>query len=369
MQGIAESHRILSNLLVNLKQLGDSEQQARFTAAVGYEYVKMCPAVYFLQLFKPDNPTRFTIDCVGKSQELFSAAVGIAGKSMKGAPAADIYFIAGIGMDRLKANMSNVPGANLDGFLKRAREYVGKAASQGTSFGGVETILARLDKDEYRKTPVVDDSKFRDLSRTLILGNIVPVIDADTAEMKSVPESSKITPDVADENTYLDYKWRFSIRRPDETWMFVSERAGTALHLSIKKKNSSDQRGSGLNLICSPLKPEDSGAPLNKIVEKSVELLKSAGYSDLEGKNVSFSGIPAYELKSAHKYNELIPSEDTMEEAMLTGDSSTNMASRQYMIIAIANGMQYILSFSSLDTEYPRIFPIYRAIAETFSVF
>lgn len=367
---LVESHRILSNLGVTLKDLNDFNKRALFTLAIGYAYVRMCPSAFFFQLSSPDNPTGFTINCVEKSMEYFTNATQFADDKLDKTAAADTYFFAGIGIDRLKSNMSGVPGVNTDGFLKEAKENIRKAVEMGPSFEGAATILRRFDRREYIKSPVVDDKRFHELRRMLVLDETLPepaVFHEATAEnMMDVPD----TPAVVEDDTYMDYRWRFSIRRPDGTWKFTSRKDDNSLHLLIKKKKSGEQKGSGLNIICNSLENESSTLTLEQLVDKSITLLEQAGYNVDSKKITKLARLPAYEVVLTHKYNELIPVESIMTETTAPGAvSSKSLASRQYMIVILSSGIQYTISFSSLDNEYAGIFVMYHNIVNTVKIF
>lgn len=384
---LSEAHRILSNLELSLKDVPSDKERVTFVLALGFSYVDMCPSAFFLQLTKPGNKSGFTINCVEKSLKYFDDAVKLAQNKLTGAGKADACFIAGIGTDRLKANMSSAPGVDTEKFYDKALEYFNCAASGGTTIEGVATILKRLSRADYLKMPVVDDARYDDVRRTLSLGASAfptPEIEKDSAspdkpvtvKVEKKPKKSAAvepveTPAVEersiDENTYLDYKWRFLIRRPSDDWKFVSGENGQSFQLYVMMKNSMEQTGSGISVICSSIEGGDYS--LEQVVDRSVGLLQQAGYT-LKSKNkATVSNMPAYAVVSEHRYNDLIPSESVMQPGMGSIPSSDSLVSIQDMKIITANGIQYIISFSSLEKDYTRASELYGDIIKTLEIF
>lgn len=384
---LSDAHRILANLELSLKDVPSDKDRVTFLFAIGFSYVDMCPSAYFLQLTKPGNDSGFTINCVEKSLKYFDDAVKLAQNKLPGKGKADACFIAGIGVDRLKSNMSSAPGVDTEKFYDRALEYFNCAASGGTAFEGVATILKRFSRSDYLRLPVVDDDRYQDIRRSLSLGNsAVPtsMIYEPTSELskpitvevekKKTPSSisEKVNPPVVeersiDENTYLDYKWRFLIRRPDDSWKFVTGGTGQSFQLYLMMKNSMEQTGSGISVICSTISGGDYS--LEQIVDYSVGLLEKAGYT-LKSKNkTSVSSMPAYSVVAEHRYNELIPSESIMQHGMGSIPSSDSLVSIQDMKIISANGIQYIVSFSSLEKDYTKASELYGDIIKSLEIF
>jgi len=371
MERIAEAHRILSNLEVTLGELSSPKKKTMFTLALGYEYVNMCPSVFLFQLSSPDNPTGFTIDCVEKSLGYFSKALDMAEKNLTPGSAADAFFIAGVGVDRLKANLTGVPGAETEKYFKMAREYIRMSAQLGPTFDGIDIVLKRFDRPKFRELPIVSDSQFETIQRMLVYDSAYSVTETtpgpQAKPVVETPSGGKSTPPAfVDDNSYVNYRWRFSIRRPDDSWEFVTNKTEQSLHLTIKKKNPMEQPGSGLNVICYPLSPSDSNAPLKQIVDKSTRLLEQAGYTVSGSEQYTLSGMPAFRINARHTYNELIPADQT---AAGSGASSSSLVSRQFMIVTARNGIQYILSFSALENDFNSVFETYRKIADTISFY
>lgn len=388
VEKLAEAHRVLSNLELSLKDVPSDKERVTFTLALGYSYVDMCPSAFFLQLTKPGNSSGFTINCVEKSFKYFDDAVKKAETKLSVTGKADACFMAGIGADRLKSNMSSAPGVDTETFYDKALAYFNCAASGGTSFDGVTTILKRYSRSDYMRLPVVDDSRYEDIRRTLSLGasafptpslkdgSAAPQLAA-TVEVgekpafgatKEEPAPPVIEKRSVDENTYLDYKWRLLLKRPDETWKFVTGGTSQSFQLYLTKKNAMEQTGSGITVICSSA-VEAGGNTLEQVVDRSVSLLEQAGYT-LKSKNkTTVSSLPAYEVVSEHRYNDLIPSESVMEPGSGSIPSSDSLVSIQNMKIIMSNGIQYIISFSSLEKDYSNSSELYGDIIKTLELF
>ncbi len=374
MELIVKSYRTMSNLEIAVDGLQSKKDSALFFLAMGYNFVNICPTAIVLQLSETTNPTGFNFDCIERTKYYFDKAIKIASSENVFTPAdrADIYFIVGIGYDRLKFNLANISKINSDKSYEKALNYLGKAAELGAGFEGIKTIMKRAEDDAYYKKPLIDDQQYNALNRMLYIDRALPQPEHEPAATKE-DDTADSTPPIAapstkDENLYIDYQWRFMVKKPDDTWSFESRKAQATMRLTIQKKDTSSVAGSGLNIICRTLTDAEAKSNIEQLTSKSIDLLKAAGYDIKSQKMISFNGMQAQEIISTHQYQNLIQKAPLSQEKK-DAEPPQNIISKQYMIIAVANNIQYIVSFNSLDSEYARIFPEYKMIANSVSFF
>ncbi len=586
------AHTTIANLDQTIRKLKTREDLILFSLAEAYEYVRMCPSVHLLQMYKQASFKGSQINCVAESVKYFNRAIDTAKLTKDKAVIADTYLLAAIGADRLKSNLDGAPGADSNKHFRLAREWAKNSVSTGAAAESAKTLLRKLDGEDFRHRAIITESQFETIVKMLILdhnfardsfprvettpttptaSSNIPVVlpqsatssveiptaatataqtaatatqtvntpatispkpatpapakpaptpaataatskktavtsqttakkqnrekvDAPNVKLPPLPNdttpTSKTTPkptpassaptmvkdnsqplaatstaniqpsiatapatatstakakspastttatatpqippapsplpdsqppatatatpqlpDVAtlipehpaepakdpevatigvarlveaptagqnaikpfsDEDAYVDYRWRFMVRRPDDSWTF---RAAPAINrhdfqLTIVKTQKTEQTGSGLNIVCHTLDAEETLIPLSTLVDKSTSLLKKAGYELVSDKQVSIKGVVARELILTHRYNELIPAKDKVQNQLVpTGEK---LVSRLYMLTAVSNGIHYIITFSSLEQDYSRIQGIYTAIAATIEFF
>jgi len=368
MEKLTQAHRTMSNLELAVASLEKPEDRILFSLAAAYNYVDLCPTAIVLSLSSTTNPTGFTFDCVDRADALFNKGRAYAeeSKNLSKATMADISFLIGVGYDRLKATLSSL-NVDTKRFHDLELSFFSKAAELGPGFDGVKGIVKKLSDNKYRTKPVIDDAQYNDLHRLLYLDRALPqpALGASSGEFATSTVSS---PRASDENYFIDYQWRFSVKKPNNDWQFTIRKASNSMYLTIRKKDLTALEGSGLNIVCRAITEAESQSPPDKLIEHSIRLLKEAGYEIKSQKQISHNGLPAQEIISIHQYQELIQ-KTPPAAGEKKPDSAPKLVSKQYMIIAVSNGIEYIISFNSLEEEYARIFPEYRMIANTVNMF
>ncbi|MFA6447997.1 MAG: hypothetical protein WCX65_00875 [bacterium] len=370
MNMLARAHRAMSNLEMAVTSLNKPEDRILFTLAAAYNYVDLCPTAGVLSLSATTNPTGFSFDCIERAEYYFNKARSLAESSsgLSKGTVADVSFLIGIGYDRLKANLA---GLNVDTkrFYDLAMNYIRKSVELGAGFDGVTAILKRILSDDYKNKPVIGDEQYNDLRRMLYFERALPQ-PANTAATDTSTATSTISiAKPSDDNSYIDYQWRFSVRKPDRSWQFAIRKSSNSFYLTIKKKDPAQLEGSGLNIVCRSLNETEAQMPPDKLIEKSLDLLKQAGYEIKSQKSISHNGVPAQEIISMHQYKDLIQKSAPVAGDQKQPDAAQKLVSKQYMVIAVSNNIEYIVSFNSLEAEYARIFPEYKLIANSITMF
>lgn len=366
MEVLARAHRTMANLDIAVESLDSPREKILFSLAIAYNYINLCPTATVLQLSESTNPTGFTFDCVERVDFYFNRSIKYAESvdKLSNTAMADISFIIGIGYDRLKANLTGIARDGTRRFYDLARSYINKSVGLGPTFDGAGNILARFDNDKYLTAPVIDDSQYNELHRLLYMNRALPstFIEKNASGVIVPPAGQGVT---ADENTFVDYQWRFSVKKPDNSWQFVIQKSTSSFHITVKK-DSQDQAGSGLNIVCRALNETEMNLTPEALISRSVSLLESAGYEIKSRRDITHNGVKAQEIISIHQYQNLIvkPPSDEKDK-----QQSEPLVSKQYMIIAVSNGVEYIISFNSLESEYARIFPEYKLISNTVTMF
>jgi hypothetical protein len=364
---LTRAHRTISNLELAIDSIEKPEDRILFMLAAGYDYVEMCPTATALSLTNAANPTGFAFNCVEQAEYYFNKAKSAAENQNGFSPATigDVTFLIGIGYDRMKYKMAGL-GVETKHFFDLEKTCLRKAAELGTGFDGVRAMLGLLSGDEYQTKQVMDDDKYAELRRMLYLSHALPQ-PAEDASTAAATSTITPLPDM-DENSYIDYQWRFSVRKPDKTWQFAIRKSSNSFHLTVRKKNPADLEGSGLNIVCRALTEPEAQMPRDQLIGRSIELLKEAGYDIKSQMAVTHNGVPAQEIISAHQYNELIQ-KTAPESGQQPAGAAAKLVSKQYMIIAVLNNIEYIISFSSLEADYSKVFVEYRMIANTVNIF
>jgi len=358
---LSKAHRTLSNLELSIKRLENDKEKVLFTISQAYDYINLCPTSIVLQLSETTNPTGFSFDCIERTEYFFQRAIWYAQSvDMNKTTVADISFLIGIGYDQMKSNLATLSEENTKRFHGLAMYHVKKAIEIGTGFDGAKTILKRMEDEEYKTKPVITREQYLDLHRLLYLNRVLPKpFFLSGSSQEEIEQSSKEPRD--DKNLFIDYQWRFSAEKPGENWQFVIRKSPLSLHLSILQKDPNERIGSGLNIVCRVLPDADRKLVPEALIKRSVEMLKEAGYNIQSQKTITHSGIPSQEIISVHKYKNLVQKKQ--------GQDAENIVSKQYMIITVANGIEYVISFNSLEIDYSRIFPDYKKIAASVSIF
>ncbi len=369
---LARAHRTLANLELAIDSLPKPTDRILFLIAAGYDYIEMCPTATALALTNVKNPTGFIFNCVDQADYYFNKA-GKAAENEKGfttATIGDVAYLIGIGYDRMKYKMAGM-GVETKRFFDLEKMYFKKAAELGTGFDGVRAILGLLSDDKYKIKQVLDEDRYSELRRMLSFSHALPQSAAGTAEGGAAGsgEGSSIAPlPAADENAYIDYQWRFSVRKPDKSWQYTIRKSSNSFHLTARPKDAATLAGSGLNIVCRALSETESKMPQDKLIDRSIELLKEAGYEIKSQKPVTHNGVPAQEIISVHQYKELIQKTGP-EDSDKNKDAAQKLVSKQYMIIAVMNNIEYIISFSCLEADYSKVFAEYRMVANTVNIF
>ncbi len=368
MEKLTQAHRTMSNLELAVASLEKPEDRVLFSLAAAYNYVNLCPTAIVLSLSSTTNPTGFTFDCVDSADALFNKGRSYAeeSKTLSKTAMADISFLIGAGYDRLKTVLSSL-NVDTTRFRDLALSYFSKSSELETGFDGVKGIVKKLSDNKYLTKPIIDEEQYNDLHRLLYIDRALPQpsFRSESSDNTTPPPASGRA---ADENYFIDYQWRFSVKKPGKDWQFTVRKATNSMYLAIRKKDLTALEGSGLNIVCRATTGVEAQEPPEKLIDHSIHLLKEAGYDIKSQKQISHNGIPALEIISIHQYQELIqktPPADGEKPA----EATVKLVSKQYMIIAVSNGIEYIISFNSLEDEYARIFPEYRMIANTVNMF
>ncbi|HPI76544.1 MAG TPA: hypothetical protein PLK80_07390 [bacterium] len=365
METIARAHRAFANLEMVVKTVPNAKDRVLFLVAIAYSYIDICPVSAALQLSSATNPSGFSFDCVERVDYYFNAAIRAAEKAegLSGSAMADISFLIGVGYDRLRNNMKGVSEEGAERFEKMALRHFRKSVELGPGFDGVKDILSAYEKGDVKS--VVSHEKFRELHRLLYIDRALP-----QPAYQPGGGGNPLTPPAAteaDENLYIDYHWRFSARKPDASWRYSVRKSQTSLHLAIEKSPPDPGSGSGLNIVCRSLSASSASMSVEAHIENSVQMLMSAGYNIASRKAITHQGLPAQEIISTHEYANIIKT--TAPGGSGPDAQPSKLVSKQYMIIVISNGIEYIISFNSLEPDFARIFPEYKMIANTVTMF
>jgi hypothetical protein len=366
MESIARAHRAFANLEMVVKTIPNAKDRVLFLVAIAYSYIDVCPVSAALQLSSSTNPAGFSFDCVERVDYYFNAAIRAAEKAegLSGSAMADISFLIGVGYDRLRGNMRGISEESAERFEKMALRHFRKSVELGPGFDGVRDILSAYEKGEVKS--VVSNEKFRELHRLLYIDRALPQ-PAYQPGGGGNPLAPSATEAAADENLYIDYHWRFSARKPDASWRYSVRKSQSSLHLAIEKSPPDPGSGSGLNIVCRSLSASSASLSVEAHIENSVQMLMSAGYNIVSRKPITHQGLAAQEIISTHEYSNIIK---TAAPGGSGPDSQpSKLVSKQYMTIVISNGIEYIISFNSLEPDFAKIFPEYKMIANTVTMF
>lgn len=349
---LQKAHRTLANLEVTAKEIDRPAALAAVQLATAFFYVRMSESVLLLSLSKTTNPGGFRIDPLRESEHFFHVALETARGSGDAKLTADTYFFVGLGYDFLRTRLQNFPGANPRDLYEKARAHMEKSAEIGTSFPGSYAIVRRI----YRIPPespenVLDENQFIELHTLLYLQASIPRVGP-------LVDKTEAQPLEKDENVFIDYKWRFSVKRVDTSWEFHPAVTKTSLKLLIQRAAGKPRAGSGVQITARPLGETLRGKSAEEVVKQSISLLTSAGYKVDEQKRILFKGRSAYEVRLTHEAS-----------PMEGGPGDSSLKSRQYMLIMVSSGIQYILSFNAMADEYDAIHPDLMEIVNSFTPF
>lgn len=174
---------------------------------------------------------------------------------------------------------------------------------------------------------------------------------------------------------YMDYRWRFSIQKPDDSWEFASSTTRTNLKLTILQNPKAADVRPSLTLVAHELTDEDKAQSLASLVQRSTQLLTDAGYVIESRKDdAQYQGFPASEIVLTYSYADLgvknAPADENVPAPEANAKPETAaLDTKHYMFIVMANDIEYILSFSTLRKDYAKYFPDLKMIANTFTPF
>ncbi len=364
-ENFARAHRVLGNLGVTIENIDDIHKRTLFTLAIGYNYVRMCPYSFLQQT---GDSSALIVNCTDEAVSFFNRAITLAQQRLEKQSIADTFFLVGVGLDRLKANLNDIPGVSAEEYYWMARKNFMQAYELNTGFGGIGKMLEKYNRPKAKSEAVVSQRQFSELYRMLIFKDTRPGAKSrPTSGNGAADEPEEVIENaVVEDDTYINYKWRFSIRRPDDTWKFVVRKGRNSLQVSVRKKDETALKGSGLNVVCRTLSPSGASSALGELIAGSEKLLEQAGYKINSKQQFDFNGLQAYKIISEHKYNDLIQNGGTNSAK---SGADKQLVSQQYMIITKSNGIQYIISFTGLKDEYPRLFSQYQAMANTAKFF
>ena len=343
-----KAHRTLANLGVTSQKLESPTDRALVNLSIGYFYVRMCQVLPMLQLSSTTNPEGYNIDCVAESGKAFDSALAIAEAELVNTALADTHFYVGLGYDALRGYLAEIPERDTSALYDKAREHIAKSAELGASFPGAKNVLARFPASgPGSDDPVIRRDTFLQIHRMFYFDRMFPrapdLGDGVTVSpVKMLPQNEK--------QMYMDYRWRFSIQKPDDTWGFATSSTRTNLKLTILQDATAANARPSLTLVTHELKAEDQTLALTDLVQRSTQLLTDAGYVIESRKDdAQYQGFPAADAAAAPEAGAL----DT----------------KHYMFIILANNIEYILSFSTLRKDYAKYFPDLKMIANTFTPF
>lgn len=369
VSALQTAHNTLSILAATAKELDNPRDRALTDLSIAYFYVRMCGLLPLLQLSSTTNPEKFNIDCAAQSTKYFESAIRTAIESLDRESLGDTHFYTGVGYDALRHYLAAIPGSDTSEIAARAQKHVAMAVQIGTSFDGAKTVLAKFaQSDAADGDPVIDEKTFLQVHRMFYMEHAFPQPPGlDTFE----PVTSTIDAMPTDEKqVYLDYRWRFSIQKPDDTWSFATSSAQTTLRLTVFQPADVPGARPPFTLVAQQLADADTSLSLRDLVTRSTTILVQAGYSVETQKEIDYRGKPAYEIVLTYSYKDLgIDETPPPDGAAATQPATKSLDTRHYMLVVLSSNIQYILSFSSLKDEYSKIFPDLKMIANTFTPF
>ena len=358
-----KAHRTLANLGVTAQKLDTPTDETLVYLSIAYFYVRMCEVLPMLQLSTTTNPEGYNIDCVAESGQYFKKALDAAEAGLVNSAFADTHFYVGLGYDALSGYLAEIPGSDTAALFNKAREHIARAAELGTSFPGAKTVLAQFPASgSVSDRPIIDRNTFLQIHRMFYMDRMFPQTPGfstsmESAPVKQLPENEK--------QMYMDYRWRFSIQKPDDSWDFATSTTKTNLKLTAFQKPGAATLRPSLTLVAHLLTDQDQNLTLSDLVKKSTDLLTSAGYVVESRKDdIKYHDFSASEIVLTYSYADLgIKPEEN------SGEQTSSLDTKHYMFIVLANGIEYILSFTTLRKDYPAQFPDLKMIANTFTPF
>lgn len=351
MKLLEKAHRTLANLELTTKELTNPTAKTAVQLASAYFYVQMSDSVLLLSLSRTTNPGGFQFDPALQAEHFFHEALETARRGRNQALVGDAYFFIGLGYDMLRVRMLGFGGAEKERFFEAARAHLEKAVGAGTSFGGAGAAARRI----YRLSPespesVIPESQFSELHTAICHQASMPRVAALIEKAEAVPIKK-------DENVYIDYKWRFSVRRLDNTWVFDDERTPGGMKLLIQRGAGKPKAGAGVQITVQPARKTPAGKGIDEAMEQSVAMLTSAGYKVAEQRKFSFKGRDAWEVKLTHT------------TTRMDGGEGDGLTSKQYMLVVVSADMRYIVTFNALEQQYDALFPELMETVNTFTPF
>ena len=361
---LEKAHRTLANLAVTNQAVESPRDRVLMYLSISYFYVRMCGIVPLLQLSSTANPTGFDVDCVAQSTKYFDMALTEAVAHLERAELGDTHFYVGMGYDAMRGYLADIPGSDLTRLHKKAQDEIAMAVQIGTSFDGAKHVLARFSSmpADSPDTVVAEDT-FLQMHRLFYMERVFANPPVDTGVG---PDHTPITSMPVDEkNVYMDYRWRFSIQKPDDTWQFATGTTQTQFKLSVFQDPEVSQSHSVLTLVAQQLDEAQAALPLKELVSNSTKVLVQAGYAIESQKESEFRSRQAYEIVLKYSYQDL----GVLEGSEGEENKPAPLGTKHYMFVVAANNILYILSFNSLESEYSKIFPDLKMIANTFTPF
>lgn len=371
-----KAHRTLVNLGVTVDNLQDPKDKTLANLSIAYFYARMCESLPLLELSQSTNPNGINIDCVGMAEKFFGKAVASVNGGLPQSELGDTYFYIGLGYDTMRGFLAEIPGGNTSSLYEKAKENLSKAIDAGTSFGGAKAVLAKISMQQPdSRAPVIPLDTFLTIHRMLYIDRIfpkqpVPDNQVDTSSTRIIPKNEK--------NTYIDYMWRFSIQKPDETWQFATSTTKTNFKLTVSQRADLPPNRPPLTLVAHVLSPDEQTLALTELVTRSTQILIQAGYAVESQKEMDFKGAGAYEIVLTYSYKDLglksgekppAPETPAPPGSPPAPEAPASLDTRHYMFVVLSNNIEYILSFNSLQQDYSQVFPDLKMIANTFTPF
>lgn len=363
-----KAHRTLANLSVTAQKLEDPTDKTLVYLSAGYFYVRMCEVLPMLQLSTTTNPEGYAIDCVAESEKQFQLALDTAETELVNTALADTHFYMGLGYDAMRGYLAKIPGSDTEKLYAKAREHIARAAEMGTSFPGSKNVLARFPAaGPQSDRPAVQHDTFLQIHRMFYMDRMFPR----TPELNDGVEVSPVK--VLNQNEkqiYMDYRWRFSIQKPDDSWSFATSTTKTDLRLSIFQAPEVSGARPALTLVAHNLTDSEQGQTLSDLVQKSTSLLTQAGYViESRKEDLQYQGHSAAEIVLTYSYADLGVKNSDADNAEPGDAAQAGLDTKHYMFIVLANNIEYIISFSTLRKDYGKHFPDMKMIANTFTPF
>lgn len=354
----AAAHRALANLAVTSGRLENPRDHVLTLLAISYFYVRMCGDLPPLQLSKAANPGGLSIDCAALAGEYMKRATDVADKRLPAPGAADAHFFAGLGYDALRGYMSGVKSRDTAPFHRKALEQMKKAVELGASFDGAKAVLARLAASQpSSRSSIVSRETFEQAHQSMYMNRVL-TLPPTLKYLSGEPQNTD------PENTYVSYRWRFSIVKPGADWEFSGADSKSNFKLTIRQKPAKPIGKPALTLVAHELTPAETGVSVKQLVDSSVQLLTQAGYSVESQSEAEFKGNPAYEVVLASQYKDI-----NVKDGAANSGTSPSLITKHYMFVALSGGIEYILSFNTLLEDYAKVFPDMRIIANTLELF